>query len=260
MRRVAVKIAYLGEGFAGSQIQPSVRTVESEVLDKLMLVSKMSSDEIDLKFSSRTDKDVNALGNAISFYTIFNNNVMMLKALNAVSKGVFYRSACDVDDEFNVRYATARSYRYILPLEDGMDLGLAKECADLFLGEHDFARFCRPDNKPTIACVDSIDIYRKDSILIIDFKARFFLWNMIRRMVGAMDSVSKGTRTLDDVRRALNDLEEINFGVARADALTLMDVDYDWLSFEETDRKQFSETITEESFRFSLRKTFFDSL
>jgi len=260
MRRVAVKIAYLGEGFAGSQIQPSVRTVESEVLDKLMLVSKMPSDEIDLKFSSRTDKDVNALGNAIAFYTIFDDNATMLKALNAVSKGVFYRSACDVDDEFNVRYATSRSYRYILPVSEDMDLNLARECADIFLGEHDFARFCRPDNKPTVACVDSIDIEHRDCVLILDFRARFFLWNMIRRMVGAIDSVSKGLRTLDDVHRALDDLEEINFGVARADALTLTDVDYDWLSFEKADRRQFSERISEDNFRYSLRKAFFDSL
>jgi len=260
MRRVAVKIAYLGEGFAGSQIQPSVRTVESEVLDKLMLVSKMSSEEIDLKFSSRTDKDVNALGNAIAFYTIFDDNATMLKALNAVSKGVFYRSACDVDGDFNVRYASSRSYRYVLPLTEDMDLELAKQCADVFLGKHDFARFCRPDNKPTVACVDSISIQQNDGIVILDFRARFFLWNMIRRMVGAIDSVSKGLRTLEDVHKALDDLEEINFGVARADALTLMDVDYDWLSFERTDRRQFSETISEDRFKCSLRETFFDSL
>mgnify|MGYP000510815070 FL=1 len=41
MRRVAVKIAYLGDGFNGSQIQPpetGLRTVAGEILDKLILV------------------------------------------------------------------------------------------------------------------------------------------------------------------------------------------------------------------------------
>lgn len=31
MKRVAVRFAYLGDGFSGSQIQPEVRTVEGEM-------------------------------------------------------------------------------------------------------------------------------------------------------------------------------------------------------------------------------------
>ena len=36
MTRVAVKIAYLGDGFSGSQVQPGLRTVEGEVLRALV--------------------------------------------------------------------------------------------------------------------------------------------------------------------------------------------------------------------------------
>jgi len=259
MKRVAVKIAYMGSGFSGSQIQPSGRTVESEVLDKLMLVMKLPADDLDLKFSSRTDKDVNALGNAIVFNSIFDDNAVMLKAMNAVGKDIFFRSACDVDEDFNVRYASSRVYRYVMPSE-GMDLDLARQCADIFLGEHDFARFCKPDNKPTTANVTRIDMEEKDGVLILEFEARFFLWNMIRRMAAAIDCVSKGTRTLDDVRSALDDLQEINFGVARADALTLMDVRYDWLQFTEADPECFESRKSEERFSSDLRRTFFESL
>lgn len=185
MKKVAVKIAYLGEGFSGSQVQPIGRTVASEVLDKLMLISKCSAEEIDLKFSSRTDKGVNALGNAIAFNSIFDDDMALLKALNAVSGDVFYRSVCEVGPDFNIRYASKRVYRYVLPSQ-GLDMGLARQCADLFLGEHDFARFCRPDNKPTVADVRRIDMEEVDGLLIMEFEARFFLWNMIRRMVAAI--------------------------------------------------------------------------
>ena len=259
MKRVAVKIAYMGEGFSGSQIQPTGRTVESEVLDKLMLVSKISEEELDLKFSSRTDKGVNALGNAICFNSVFTNNSTLLRALNAVGGDIFFRSACDVPDDFNVRYATSRIYRYILPAK-GLDIDLALECAEVFLGEHDFARFCKPDNKPTVANVERIDIDIRGDIMILEFEARFFLWNMIRRMVAAIESVAKGIHDLDDVHRALDDLQEINFGVSRPDALTLLDVNYDWLSFEEADPSLFEERKTEESFVQDLRRTFFESL
>ena len=259
MKRVVVKIAYLGEGFNGSQIQPTGRTVESEVLDKLVLVTKLTPGELDLKFSSRTDKGVNALGNAISFNSLFTNNSTLLRALNAVGGDIFFRSICDVPDDFNVRYATSRVYRYILPAE-GLDIDLALECAEIFLGEHDFARFCKPDNKPTVANVERIDIDARGNIMILEFEARFFLWNMIRRMVGAIASVARGIHDLDDVHRALDDLQEINFGVARPDALTLLDVNYDWLSFEEADPSLFEERKKEESFVQDLRRTFFESL
>lgn len=259
MKRVVVKIAYLGEGFNGSQIQPTGRTVESEVLDKLVLVTKLTPGELDLKFSSRTDKGVNALGNAISFNSLFTNNSTLLRALNAVGGNIFFRSICDVPDDFNVRYATSRVYRYVLPAE-GLDIDLALECAEIFLGEHDFARFCKPDNKPTVANVERIDIDVRGDIMILEFEARFFLWNMIRRMVGAIASVARGIHDLDDVHRALDNLQEINFGVARPDALTLLDVNYDWLSFEEADPSLFEERKTEESFVQDLRRTFFESL
>jgi len=259
MKRVAVKIAYLGEGFNGSQIQPSGRTVESEVLDKLVTVSKLTPEDLDLKFSSRTDKGVNALGNAICFNSVFTHNTTLLKALNAIGGDIYFRSVCEVPEDFNVRYATSRIYRYILPAE-GLDIDLALECADIFLGEHDFARFCKPDNKPTVAKVDRIDIDVQGDIMILEFEARFFLWNMIRRMVAAIESVAKGIHDMEDVHRALDDLEEINFGVARPDALTLVDVNYDWLSFEPADQSLFEERKNEDSFVRDLRKNFFDSL
>ncbi|MBQ7978479.1 MAG: tRNA pseudouridine(38-40) synthase TruA [Candidatus Methanomethylophilaceae archaeon] len=259
MRRVAVKIAYIGEGFNGSQIQPVGRTVESEVLDKLVLVSKITPEELDLKFSSRTDKGVNALGNAISFNSVFTHNTTLLRALNAVGGDIFFRSICEVPDDFNVRYATSRIYRYILPAE-GLDIDRALECADVFIGEHDFARFCKPDNKPTIANVERIDIDVRGDMMIFEFEARFFLWNMIRRMVAAIESVAKGIHEIEDVHRALDDLQEINFGVARPDALTLLDVNYDWLTFERADPSQFEERKKEDSFRRGLRGSFYNSL
>jgi len=259
MKRVAVKIAYMGEGFSGSQIQPVGRTVESEVLDKLTLVSKVSPDELDLKFSSRTDKGVNALGNAISFNSVFTHNSTLLRALNAVGGDIFFRSVCDVPDDFNVRYATSRIYRYILPAK-GLDIDLALECAEVFLGEHDFARFCKPDNKPTVANVERIDIDLDGDVMVLEFEARFFLWNMIRRMVAAIESVARGIHDVEDVHRALDDLEEINFGVARPDALTLLDVKYDWLTFEQADPSLFAERKEEESFEQDLRRSFFGSL
>ena len=98
MRRVAVKIAYLGEDFSGSQIQPAsrnLRTVQGEMLEKLLLIDHVPEDRIDLKFASRTDAGVSALGNVVAFYTEFGDNDTLLRAINSVSRGIYYRAITD---------------------------------------------------------------------------------------------------------------------------------------------------------------------
>ena len=69
MKRVAVRFAYLGDGFSGSQIQPEVRTVEGEMRTALHKVCGLDDDRLDLRIASRTDRGVNALGNVAVFYT-----------------------------------------------------------------------------------------------------------------------------------------------------------------------------------------------
>lgn len=258
MKRIAVKIAYLGDGFSGSQAQPGKRTVESQVETDISKVCHISRDDMVLRFSSRTDKGVNALGNALTFYTPIEDGDILLRALNAVSDGVYYRSYCFVDEEFNVRHASSRRYRYILP-STGMDLDIARSCASLFVGEHDFARFCKYDGKPTTACIESIDLIEMDGVVALEFNARFFLWNMIRRISSAIHRTSLGRASLEDVESALNG-RDVSFGMSRPDALTLLDVEYDWLDFKDARGKTYHEKTDELVFSGRIRQSFLESL
>ena len=79
------------------------------------------------------------------------------------------------------------------------------------------------------------------------------------KIVAAVVLVAKGERTMDDVKDALNG-KDVNFGLARPDALTLTEVRYDYLKFNEPSRKYYDERIEEEIFADSIRKDFFDSL
>ncbi|MDR0198863.1 MAG: tRNA pseudouridine(38-40) synthase TruA, partial [Methanomassiliicoccaceae archaeon] len=180
MRRVAVKIAYLGDGFAGSQIQPGLRTVEGDVISDLKKISNLDDDRIDLRCASRTDRGVNALGNVAVFNTPFDDNFALLRALNAVSKDIFYRSIADVGGDFNPRHANERVYRYILPAA-GMDPRRVRECAALFEGTHDLIRFCKHDGRPTVTDMRSVTVSEDGDVLVIEFRSEYFLWNQIRR-------------------------------------------------------------------------------
>lgn len=258
MIRTAVKIAYLGERFSGSQAQPDCRTVEGEVLSVLKTIMKIPEEEIDLRLASRTDKGVNSLGNVAVFSSDIHDPEILLRAANAVSKDVFFRCAASVDEGFNPRFADMRRYRYILRSE-GMDVAAARSCAELFVGEHDFIRFCRPNGRSTALTLRSVDLRKEGDILILDFSARYFLWNMIRRIVAAVSSVGKGDSALSDVRDALEG-KDITFGIARPDALTLLDIYYEGVEFITPAADMFDRKVEEEMFRDRLRSMFFASL
>jgi len=76
-----------------------------------------------------------------------------------------------------------------------------------------------------VRTITSFDVEARGSVLMIDIKGRSFLRNVVRRMVAAVAEVGKGRATLEEVSRAL-DGEDIPFGLAPPEPLTLMDVDY----------------------------------
>ncbi len=258
MTRIAVKIAYMGEDFFGSQRQPGVRTVEGEIYHNLEDICNMPHGDVDLQLASRTDRGVNALGNVVIFNTEFEDLGVLLKALNAVSRGVYYRSYAIVPEDYIIRYANLRMYRYVMSSE-GIDIGRAQRCASLFLGEHDFLRFSKHNDKITLGNLISADIWTDGGLMILDCSAVYFLWNQVRRMMSAIAAVGRGDAENEDVLRALEG-EDISFGVARADGLTLRDVVYRDLEFIVPDQTMFDRRIKEELFNSKLRESFFTSL
>ncbi|MGI5964650.1 MAG: tRNA pseudouridine synthase A [Candidatus Methanomethylophilaceae archaeon] len=258
MNRIAVKVAYLGEGFSGSQKQPGLRTVEGEIESNLKTICGTFSEENNLKMASRTDGGVNALGNVACFETSFGDPEKLLRALNAVSDGVFYRSYSYVPDDFNVRYAYSRSYRYVAPLK-GIDIGRAKECASLFEGEHDFAGFCKYDGKSTVASIDSVSVRTDGDLIFLDFEAKFFLWNQVRRMTAAIFSVGRGDSEIESVRECLNG-GPFSFGVSPAEGLTLTDVRYRNVTFTEPKRRPYGNAAEKKLLNCRLKGLFYESL
>jgi len=258
MIRIAIKIAYLGIDFCGSQIQPDVRTVEGDILQNVKKLCDLTDEEIDLRLASRTDRNVNALGNVAVFNSGIEDPLTLTKALNAVSEGLFYRSFTLVDDTFNPRHAEQRTYSYVIPLDD-LNISKMTECAGLFQGEHDFIRFCKPDGKPTILSIDNMDISTDGDLITIRFTARRYLWNMIRRISAAVISVGKGESDISEVESALNG-KNITFGLARADALTLTDITYPDMIFETVPCNTFDPRLKENLFKNNLEKRFFESL
>lgn len=211
----------------GSQRQPGLPTVEGEVIRALTEIGAID-DPTSARFSaaSRTDRGVSALGNVVAFDTCFRRQEL-LPALNAVSEKVHFIGLAAVPPDFSPRKAVYRWYRYLLPDSEKLDVERMAEAAKLFEGEHDFSGFCRADGRNTIRTVQSISVTPRDGLIVIDVKAREFLWNMVRRMVAALELVGEGTVDKTAISRALKG-ERIFTGVAPAENLILMDVKYEF--------------------------------
>jgi tRNA pseudouridine38-40 synthase len=224
--RAAVKLAYDGRDFFGSQRQSDLPTVEDEVIHCLKKIEAIKDPgSARFRAASRTDRGVSALGNVVAFDTTFRKG-SLLKALNSASSKVYFLGLSEVPITFSPRHASSRWYRYFLDAK-GMDVKRMEECAREFQGRHDFRRFCKVDSRVTVKELRTVSLLPVGDLIVVDLEAREFLRNMIRRLIAAMAEVGSGRVEVDDVLRALGG-EDVQFGLAPPERLCLMDVKYDF--------------------------------
>lgn len=226
MRRLAVRVAYDGTRFAGSQRQPDQRTVEGEVLHGLAKIGAIGGPEAArFQCASRTDRGVSAAGNVVAFDTAFRPDVL-LPALGAATEDVWPHALAEVPAGFEARRARSRTYLYFLdaPGLDPARLAAALQC---FEGEHDFRAFARlePGVDPVRRMTRLEAAPLGGDAWAIRVQGESFLWNQVRRMVEAARCVAAGEATVEDIARGLRG-ERVDLGTAPAEGLVLLDVDH----------------------------------
>jgi tRNA pseudouridine38-40 synthase len=232
--RIAVKIGYDGSKFYGFAMQPDKRTVEGEIL-KMLKKTKIIKDRKEAKFqyAARTDRGVSAIGNVIAF----NCKGNAIKVLQGI-KDIWIIGYAYVNEDFNPRHCINKIYRYYL-YDDGFDIEKLKEAAMLFKGEHDFSYFARIDARNPVRKIDKVSVKRRGRIIKIDFVGKSFLWNQIRRIMAAVIKAGKGEIGKEEIMDSLSKKRRINFGIAPAENLVLLDIKYDF---------EFYPLLTEEIF------------
>ena len=233
-----LKFAYDGRYFHGYQRQDNQITVEGEILK---ILRKFEISDI-IKSASRTDRGVSALGNVIWIDSKSKRKAEeIVGILNSHLHNIYFHSYALKD--INPRHARERWYRYHL-LSRGYNLNLLKQSAKIFVGEHDFKNFTRA-RKNTVLKIDKIEIKKIGKIIAIDFFANHYLWNMIRRLVAAMQYYSQGNEFGGEIFE-----KRMNFGLAPPEGLILMDVSYDF---------DFEKIRIKEKWRERMERTFFSS-
>ncbi len=233
MSAALLRLAYLGRAFHGSQYQPDQATVEGTLREALAGLGDAP------RLASRTDRGVNALGNVALVPTKLPSAELAGRLVERLASYELWVTGhapvpalapLSAPDGFRPRHAHRRCYRYRLP--DAPDLHRLRAALALFIGDHDFRRFCRPEG-PTRAVVTDIAVAPADDCAVVDIAGRAFLWQQVRRMVGAAADVARGRRARDELAAALTGTEpgaepgtETDFSVAPPEFLTLMAVEY----------------------------------
>jgi tRNA pseudouridine38-40 synthase len=246
--KVRLVVAYDGTGFRGFAAQPSqprVRTVGGALG---AAIEKVLRHSVELVCAGRTDAGVHARGQVVSFEAEPGLDPWRLQtALNSMlGPEIVVRSADIVDPAFDARRsATARSYVYTIvnrPVADPflaryawwvaepLDIRVLRLAADVFVGEHDFAAFCRkgPEGSSTTRRVlTSRWTDDNDGVLRFEIRANAFCWQMVRAIVGTLVEVGNGKRRPGELMAVLRGADRAAAGqLAPPHGLCLWDVEY----------------------------------
>lgn len=220
VRNLKLALEYDGTPFAGWQRQPQNRhqvTVQGEIEKVLCQVLQESVEVIG---AGRTDAGVHAKEQVANFWTHSKMSAEKLRyVLNRLlPKEISVQSVKEADAAFHARFsATARTYRYFLATEKtalghrykafypyaNLSLEAMQACADLIVGEHDFASFCKAGSPvKTKRCrVQAAQWKKMGKTIAFEITANRFLHSMVRLLVGTMLEVGKGDLSLSDFQR-----------------------------------------------------------
>ncbi len=242
MPTIRLDIAYDGTGFHGYARQPGVRTVQGELEAALApFVSPLET-----VVAGRTDRGVHASGQVVSFVASGDLDLDRIRrSLNRrLGPEIAVLRAAHAPDGFHARFsATGRAYRYrILDREapdpfvarttlhvptrldvDAMDRGVAA-----FVGEHDYASFCRNrDGKVTVREVRWAGWRRTGDIVELSIAASSFCHQMVRSIVALSLEIGRGRVGVEEVPRIIDARDRAEAkGAARPHGLTLVGVGY----------------------------------
>ncbi|MEI8336872.1 MAG: tRNA pseudouridine(38-40) synthase TruA [Actinomycetes bacterium] len=243
---IRMTVAYDGTDFHGFAQQRDQRTVAGEISGAL---SKVLRAEITLACAGRTDAGVHAWGQVVSFGAPDGTDpAMLVERLNRMlGSEIAVRDASIAPAGFDARHsARARTYRYTVLnrstpdpsmarsawwVPEPIDLHALQLAATPFIGEHDFASFCRkgPEGSTTVRRVlESEWSDLGGGVLRYQVKATAFCWQMVRALVGTQVEAGRGKRKAGEILSILRAKDRAAAGqLAPPHGLSLWRVDYE---------------------------------
>lgn len=247
MRNIALRIAYDGTDFVGSQWQNNGRSVQGELEGAW---EQLTQERRRINLAGRTDAGVHAHGQVASIRTETKHDLATIgRGLNAIlPEDVAVHYVWDVPFEFHARHsAIRREYRFLVDqgavpspllrrhavhIPYQLDVVAMNEALAMLLGSHDFAAFVggQQDGSTVRTCYaascGSIEVWGQP-LIAIDLAANAFLRHMVRTIVGTVVQVGVGALDGQGFAAVLAGRDRRRAGrTAPAHGLYLMSVSY----------------------------------
>lgn len=243
--RFKVTVSYSGVNFVGWQRQSKGRTVQKSIED---VISVIMNQPTEIFASGRTDSGVSALGQVFHFDSDLDiSPFQWQKALNTqLPDDIYIKDVCAVSDNFHARYDVISkrydycvqtgdydvfSYPFVYQLNRPLDLDKMRDCATLFIGEHDFTSFNATPLEVLsyqIRTIRRLDIIEEGDKVRLIFEGKGFLRYMVRMITQVLIEVGLNRLSKQDVMLMfeLNNKQACKLN-APAHGLTLVEVRYD---------------------------------
>ncbi|MFE9422125.1 tRNA pseudouridine(38-40) synthase TruA [Kitasatospora sp. NPDC006697] len=256
--RIRLDLAYHGAEFSGWARQRGRRTVQEEIESALQVVTR-SQELFPLTVAGRTDAGVHARGQVAHVdlpeeLWAAHGAKLLRRLAGRLPADVRVFRVSEAPAGFDARFAAIwRRYAYrvadhqggVDPLLRGhvlwhdrpLDLEKMNRAAELLLGEHDFAAYCKKrEGATTIRTLLELrwdrvpmDPYaaQEGSLAVATVRADAFCHNMVRALVGAMLLVGDGHRPVEFPGEVLaGGVRNSAVNVIRPYGLTLEEVGY----------------------------------
>jgi tRNA pseudouridine38-40 synthase len=201
-------IEYDGTRYYGWQEQRSARTVTGELR---AAAEAFLSRPVEIAGAGRTDAGVHAIGQIARLRADWRlKRVELARELNDrlppdinVVKVEEVRTGFDPRKDAVARYylyqisqrRTAFAKRFVWWIKDRLDQKAMRDAAGLLSGRRNFVRFCdkRVEDGSTMVVVNDVQFKAEGDLLLFRIGASHYLWKMVRRVVGALVEVGRGS-------------------------------------------------------------------
>lgn len=206
--KIAATLEYDGTKFSGFQRQNNAITIQQHLEEAL---NKITSENIVINYSGRTDAGVHAISQVFDFETnISREDSSWIKGINSnLPRSIGVKKIFNVPNNFDSRFsAIERKYSYVIynsmskPLffddychwiTNKLDKALLLDQLNMFLGAHDFSSFrsSNCNSRNPVKTIHNVDLKTYENFIIITVTANAFLQNMVRIMIGTLIDIAK---------------------------------------------------------------------
>jgi tRNA pseudouridine38-40 synthase len=214
-------VEYQGTRYSGWQVQANApRTIQGELL---RAAREVLEGPLDIQGAGRTDAGVHALGQVAHLQAEgrVRGRRGLAEALNEqLPADIVVLEAVPCAPSFHARHdAVSRSYLYQVSrrrtalgkpfvwwVKDRLRTEAMAQAAGGLVGLHDFTAFADrrlERDVSTRVLLEEAAVAEAGDLILVRLRASHFLWRMVRRLVGTLVEVGRGTLSPEEVRGLL---------------------------------------------------------